>query len=510
MQSRDPATTFVRVDATFAAQPQLDALESLVASNADAIEPRFLRARCLDDLGRPAAALEAYLDVLAREPAHRQALLRVASLFLEREHLDEARAYGEVALRAYPSDAAVLVSLGTILAAAGDTDAARIRFHEALTIEPNDVHAHLRLATLAEGAHDRSAAEAHYAQAFPQPLIWVYPYRGTIAPVSLLLLSSPSGGDVVSHPFLDDRFIEKHVMLPEAFRDGADLPKYHVIFNGIGDVDRARSSLERARAVLAKIPGSVINDPAAVLNTAREDVMSILEGLPGVTAPRTARLARAAIDVVALEDRGFTFPLLIRAPGHHMGNHFAYVASEADLDSALARLPGDEAYVIAFIDTRADDGYMRKYRAIFVDGCAYPSHLAVSSDWKVHYFSADALETAAHQREEAAFLQDMPAALGLQNMAALERNAAALALDYGGVDFGIGRDGTIVVFEANATMAVFPPPPESRWDDRRAAVTRIVAAVHQMIAARAVAGGYRFTQDSIAERLSRHPISRFS
>jgi hypothetical protein len=60
-------------------------------------------------------------------------------------------------------------------------------------------------------------------------------------------------------------------------------------------------------------------------------------------------------------------------------------------------------------------------------------------------------------------------------------NAAELGLDYAGIDFALDARGDVVLFEANATMAVYPPPPGAHWDYRRPAVERIVAAVRALL-----------------------------
>jgi hypothetical protein len=67
---------------------------------------------------------------------------------------------------------------------------------------------------------------------------------------------------------------------------------------------------------------------------------------------------------------------------------------------------------IEYLDARGADGCARKYRVMMVGGELYPLHLAISQDWKIHYFSADMAERAEHRAEEAIFLADMPAALG--------------------------------------------------------------------------------------------------
>jgi hypothetical protein len=99
----------------------------------------------------------------------------------------------------------------------------------------------------------------------------------------------------------------------------------------------------------------------------------------------------------------------------------------------------------------------------------------------IHYFSAEMAHSAAHRAEDAAFLEDMAGVLGPRAMRALERIRDALGLDYAGADFSLGREGEILLFEANATMAVPLPDQGEQWDYRRGPVRRIHAAVREMI-----------------------------
>jgi glutathione synthase/RimK-type ligase-like ATP-grasp enzyme len=116
-----------------------------------------------------------------------------------------------------------------------------------------------------------------------------------------------------------------------------------------------------------------------------------------------------------------------------------------------------------------------------IDGHLYPLHLAISSHWKIHYFTAEMAERAEHRAEDAEFLENMPAVLGPRAMAALEQIQTTLGLDYAGIDFGLSPAGDLLLFEANATMVVNPPEPDERWDYRRPAVERIFAAVRRML-----------------------------
>jgi len=214
-----------------------------------------------------------------------------------------------------------------------------------------------------------------------------------------------------------------------------------------------------------------------------------LRGLDGVRAPHTERIARDVLTAQALGERGFTFPLLLRSPGHHAGDHFARVETADALAGIAASLPGRDLLAIEFLDARGADGDVRKYRVICVDGRLYPVHLAIAPQWKVHYFSAEMAERSDHRAEETAFLEDMPAVVGERGMRALAAICATMELDYAGVDFGLSSEGTILVFEANATMAVYHSEPGA-WGARRRAAEGVIGAVRAMLVERARTVGY--------------------
>ncbi len=117
-----------------------------------------------------------------------------------------------------------------------------------------------------------------------------------------------------------------------------------------------------------------------------------------------ARLVASGADIV--RELGLNYPLLLRSPGFHTGEYFVRVEAETDLAAAVAELPGRDLLLIEFLDVRNDDGKVRKYRVVIVDGKLYPLHAAVAEQWKVHYFTADMAENAAHREEDAAFLAD--------------------------------------------------------------------------------------------------------
>jgi Tfp pilus assembly protein PilF/glutathione synthase/RimK-type ligase-like ATP-grasp enzyme len=453
----------------------------------DAVDLLFERACCLEDLGQSETAAQAYVAVLGRDSRHLGTLSNLGTMLLHRGEALKAQTFFIHALTHHPLQLITHVNLGQALYEQGEIASAIGQYRAALAVDAHFFAAHQALAILYEATGDAVQSEHHWQAAFENGAASKLPYAGPIPPpLRLLLVVSGRGGDVVAHRFLDDHAMETTMVMADGFRSGTTLPPHDVVFNGIGDADRCKTPLERTRTLLRSSPARVINDPDRVLATGRAGIAERFGSIAGVLVPRTELTARSEITAERLVERGWTFPLLVRVPGYQAGRYFELVKEPDALADALTRLPGNKLLLIAFVDARSGDGYARKYRVLFIDGRLYPVHLAISAEWKVHYFSSDMAERADHRDEERRFLSDMPATLGAPVVIALEEIGRALGLDYGGVDFGIDAAGNVIVFEANATMAVYPPPSGAQWAYRKPAYKAVIAAVRALIVARAV------------------------
>jgi hypothetical protein len=96
-------------------------------------------------------------------------------------------------------------------------------------------------------------------------------------------------------------------------------------------------------------------------------------------------------------------------------------------------------------------------------------------------------DDASLRMEEERYLRDMPGVIGARGMAALAAIRDMMGLDYGGIDFAVGKDGEILLFEANATMIIIAPGADPRWDYRRTAISNVESAVRTMLIQRALA-----------------------
>ena len=466
-------------------------LQTRIASNPTDVSLRFDLACLLTEMSRTLEARDAYLELLAREPSHRLALNNLGTLLHATGYRTAARtAYTEAVAR-HPADPMSLVNLGNVLFEAGEFDAARERYEAALNADPVHAEAHQGLAYALAELGDDEGAQRHRRLGFQDRPVRVLPYRGEGPPVSLLLLVSSVGGNIPTQYLLDDRVFQTTVLVPEFYDHETPLPQHQIEFNAIGDADLAGHALAAAQSVVALTSAPVINLPSKVLATGRAD-HARLANLPGVVMPLTVTLPRELLEssdaAATLARHGFRFPLLVRTPGFHTGRHFVRVEAAEALAGAVAGLPGKELTVIEFLDARGADGKVRKYRTMMIGGQLYPLHVAISSHWKIHYFTADMADLSDNRADDAEFLENMPAVLGPRTVEALAQIQSTLGLDYGGVDFSLSATGDLLLFEANATMVVNPPEPDERWAYRRPAVERIFAAVRGMLTAHLSSG----------------------
>jgi Tetratricopeptide repeat len=439
-------------------------------------------ARGLDAAGQLEAAKAAYLQLLQVDPVNYIALCELAALALSTGHRAAAHTALQRAVQLQPHNPVARVNLGNLYYRDGELQRARAEYEAALESDSGHVLAHQGLACTLEQLEEPQGASHHWQQGFVGHAVTPQRYRGSAAPIRVLLLVSTRLGNVYTTQFLDDRTFAVTALYADAFNAQDPLPAHDVIFNAIGDADLCGATLKQLPALLDRTDRGIINPPLKVMVTDRVQNARRLGRIEGVIAPDIRRLESAASAEFVAELR---FPLLVRSPGFHMGKHFTRVERAADVPAALAALPAGELLAIEFLDARGVDGLTRKYRVMFIDRQLFPLHLAVSMDWKVHYFSAAMAESAALRDEEQRFLEDMPAALGERAMRALEQVCRELDLDYAGIDFGLAPDGSILLFEANAAMAILPPGPDRIWDYRRRPIEAALQAARGLVLMRA-------------------------
>ena len=444
----------------------------LDAANADALT----RAAALVAQGQDETAKQAYLDILRRQPTHFDALNELGTLALSGGFRSAARTAYQQAVRHHPGNKVAHVNLANVLREQQDLAGARLHYERALSIDPDFHEAHQGMAWVLSQLGEEGA-DQHRQRGYVGHALVSRAYRGTSTGVPVLMLVSVHAGNLPTKLWLNDHHFAVTAIYAEFYDAGMALPAHALLVNAIGDADLCELALNRAEQIVARSTAPVINRPARVRLTGRADNARRLSTIDDVIVP-VIRALSPALPSIAAE---LGFPLLLRRPGFHNGEHFVRVDTDAALAPAIATLAGDELLAIQYLDAHGADGMTRKYRVMFIDGVAYALHLAISKDWKVHYASSEMARSAAYRDEERRFLEDMPRVLGARAMEALRQICSTLDLEYAGIDFALSPHGSVLLFEANATMIVLPPGPEPMWDYRRRAVDDVLQAATRML-----------------------------
>jgi tetratricopeptide (TPR) repeat protein len=395
------------------------------------------------------ASLEAAAALDPENPARYRAL---AAAYRAAGEAAEAMA-AELAAGALEARAPLaLYNIATACFQAGQRHQAKRWYELTLRLAPDLIGAHRNLAAILESEGKLAEARQHRDAAYGQQSVFIEPAAEERRRV--LILAAAGLGNVPIDALLPSQSTTRITWFVDYAKAGESerLPPHDLVFNAAGDPDRVGPLLPEVERFLARRTAPLLNPPAAVERTARQRLPGLLSGISGVVVPPVARLSRAELaDMRAAAALGF--PLILRPEGAHGGQGVRLVATPAEL--LAAELGEFQAfYLTAYRDYRSPDGYFRKYRVIFVDRVPYPYHLAISQHWLVHYFSADMLKPSWKRAEEERFLAEPARALGGERWAALARIGQRLDLDFCGIDFALDPEGNVLVFEANATMAV--------------------------------------------------------
>ena len=365
--------------------------------------------------------------------------------------------------------------LGNVMVREGRYVDALEAYRSASDLDPSDALASWACAEIAHVLADEETSRVYRARAlglqrvFPDPLP-----VGTRTPVLLLLRDAPYAENTPLEVLLDRSRIAVHKYYVEG-EAHPSLPPYALAFCAFGSAMGAREATRRAGAFLANAPAT-INDPARLADVARESLARTLATIPGVVAAEAAVVEHT--DASAIE-----VPALLRPIDTHAGEGFAFLASADDLRAHLRRYPAEHYYRSNFVETRGADGFFRKFRVIFIDGVAYPYHLAIAPQWMVHYQSSPMREMPALRDEERAFLEE-PARVVPGWSRIMPEIAKAIGLDYFGIDATVLADGRPFVFEADAAMLVHDEEARDVFAYKRPYVARIREALHSAIASR--------------------------
>jgi tetratricopeptide (TPR) repeat protein len=372
-------------------------------------------------------------------------------------------------------------------------DQAEAAFRRLLSLDPANLDAYDRLAQTLERAGRVDEARPLRKEWARRHGVVVTPSAGGAPAARILLLGAAGPYNMPTQALFDLKQFET-IALPivrpeDAEEDAADviarLPAFDIVFNAVASPDLGAPYLAATAAFCAGLKQPVLNPPARVLQTRRDLVPSLLAGIPGLAVPETRIVHRSELLALAADERSWPRPLLVRPLGTHGGIDLTRIERAADLAAYLRSIAVEQHYLSEFRDYRSADGYYRKYRFIFIDRKVFPYHLAIARDWLVHYWRADMDEADWMKREEEDFLADYEALFSGVRGDAVREVARRLDLDYAGMDCGVTADGSVLMFEANASMLTHLDDSREGFSYKHRYVPRIFAAMGDLVLRRA-------------------------
>ncbi|MDX8409402.1 MAG: hypothetical protein R8J84_05075 [Mariprofundales bacterium] len=347
------------------------------------------------------------------------------------------------------------------------------------------------LATLFFLAHQHDAALELQAAAIAQQQR--YHLASSPPSPSLRMLALVGAGDLMDNTPLefllegstiamDLHFMQLGAPLPQ------DLTNYDLAMVAVGESDRNRPLLQQLDAQLGDCPIPLLNKPAQIMQTSREDAAAALRQTPGVDMPESVRADRTQLQQLAagtLQVADFLppyhFPIIIRPVHSHAGHGLARLDQATDIPSYLAEQDAEQFYLSRFVDYSSADGQFRKYRIALIDGEPFICHLAISSHWIVHYLNADMLGNADKCAEEAESMNNFSRGFAVRQQQACAHIRHRLNLDYLILDCAELADGTLLVFEVDTSAIVHAMDPIDIFPYKRPQMEKTFAAFQSML-----------------------------
>lgn len=227
------------------------------------------------------------------------------------------------------------------------------------------------------------------------------------------------------------------------------------IVNYIADPDLCSKALRIASVNAARLGRPWFNHPDRIIATTRERVAAALQGIDGLIVPRVVRCSAACgRDVVeAIAEGGLRYPVLLRSVGEHGGRTLVRVdGPDAERAFERAVAAGKDLYLTEFHDFADEDGLYRRYRLAVVGGEVFIKSVVMGAGWNLHASSRIWDDTTIAQERQ--IIDTFDTALAPRIRPVIDAIYDRLGLDYFGIDCAVRSDGSIVLFEANATMNI--------------------------------------------------------
>jgi tetratricopeptide (TPR) repeat protein len=426
--------------------------------------------------GRHLDAARSLAQAAEMLPAQWLPQYNAGAVFLEANDIDEAIRFFKRALQLH-AFVGGYTACAHALALRGDMPASRAMYERAAALAPRDFAAHWGLFEVNQLLGDNAAALKNQALALAErSIVSIESQRRPASTTVLeLCIAGTFQANIPLDFIIDAERTTVHKLYVGEHPIPQPLPPYDIVFNTIADAPNADKALRAAESFIAAQDRPALNAPNLVPRTSRDAVAARFADSATVAVAKTRRANRMTIHAARPP-----YPFLIRPLDSHAGNDLERIDGGDSLAAYLESVKHEDFYLTAFVDYCNADGYYRKYRIVFVDGVAYPVHLAISPRWMIHYYNAPMAENAWMRDEEHAFMRDMDSVFSGVLADGLREIAREIPLDYFGIDCSIAPDGRVLLFEASSAMIVHMRDPVDLYPYKAKYVPRVIAALERL------------------------------
>ncbi len=240
------------------------------------------------------------------------------------------------------------------------------------------------------------------------------------------------------------------------------MPQPDILINNCanGELILLRGNISGLTELMDSFVVPVVNHPSKVVQTGRDTCAKLLQNIPGVVVPKTARFSavgKTPEQLVEEIEAQFTYPLITRLLTAQKGMGMTKVDSRHELIEWRSSDAPKIFFVTEFVDSRKDDEFYRKLRAAFVGEEIIITRVDFDPNWKVHGGRQGRrvsfyLENTHLLEREKIICADPERELGRAALQALRAIRDRMPLDIFGIDFEVDAGGRVVFYEANATM----------------------------------------------------------
>lgn len=242
-----------------------------------------------------------------------------------------------------------------------------------------------------------------------------------------------------------------------------DVGQVDIVLNNVvnGQQLAVLGALEVAKRACESFGVEVVNPPEFAVRTTRQKNHDAFKCSDRYIYPKTMTFNSIGVDRLALADQiieEIGVPVIVRPSETQMSRGAELCRTEVEVRKRLESWNHYDICAIKYYDFVDGLGNVRQYRIASVGGVLYPDRLNVSPRWHSHRGGArseNGWYENGYDKLESLYLSEPEIVLGANPAEIFKTFTDRIGLDIFGIDFGIDKDGRIVIFEVNATMNLF-------------------------------------------------------